>query len=550
MTAPDRLEHRRHRQRRRRRPGGRPARSRCVRRASVPGGGRGHGAELARGHARRAGGRPSCSTRSSPRWPTTCRRASSRPACSAAPSRCELVARWVDRLRAAIAGRAGRRPGARAPAPARRSPMRRRSRPTASSCCRARRSSRRTGARPQLLAGRRAADDVPGIGARAAATRRARRSASPAATAATSTAARSTGSPATTPAAGSRCRASRRAQPRHRLHVREQCRRGAGARLRRRRRAWCWRRWRPRTRCATAARPARGAGPVHRAARLRDATLRCCRCCRSARAPRCPASAPTRRGARLGLYAIVDSAERVRAGAGGRRAHACSCASRAAPARAALRDADRSAASTPAAKPAPSCSSTTIGSSRSNCGASGVHLGQEDLQALGDDGRARRCATAACALGISSHSLWELCRARSLAPRLHRLRPGVADAPPRRCRGGRRACDNLAWWCAMAGAPVVAIGGILSAAAGRRRRHAAAPTACASSACWATTRRATVPALREALNAGRWATPVVAPTLPHPSLDGDVARQAARALPAPSVNWTAAIHAPGCCAPT
>ncbi|MEY4750513.1 MAG: Thiamine-phosphate synthase [Pseudomonadota bacterium] len=48
-------------------------------------------------------------------------------------------------------------------------------------------------------------------------------------------------------------------------------------------------------------------------------------------------------------------------------------------------------------------------------GARAVHLGQEDLLGLGASGRAELCASG-LALGVSSHSVWELCRARGLAP--------------------------------------------------------------------------------------------------------------------------------------
>jgi hydroxymethylpyrimidine kinase/phosphomethylpyrimidine kinase/thiamine-phosphate diphosphorylase len=94
-------------------------------------------------------------------------------------------------------------------------------------------------------------------------------------------------------------------------------------------------------------------------------------------------------------------------------------------------------------------------------GAGGVHLGQEDLQALGDPGRTALAASG-LALGISSHSLWELCRARSLAPRYIAcgpVWPTMTKAMPWRPQG----LQNLRWWQHMAGAPVVAIGGILSA---------------------------------------------------------------------------------------
>ena len=92
-------------------------------------------------------------------------------------------------------------------------------------------------------------------------------------------------------------------------------------------------------------------------------------------------------------------------------------------------------------------------------GAHGTHLGQEDLQALGEAERAALAASG-LALGISSHSLWELARARSLSPAYIAcgpVWPTLTKAMPWRPQG----LDNLRWWCAMAGAPVVAIGGIL-----------------------------------------------------------------------------------------
>ena len=94
-------------------------------------------------------------------------------------------------------------------------------------------------------------------------------------------------------------------------------------------------------------------------------------------------------------------------------------------------------------------------------GASGVHLGQEDLLALGNAGRTALQATG-MALGISSHSLWELCRARTLNPRYLAcgpVWPTLTKDMPWHAQG----LDNLSWWCRMAGYPVVAIGGILGA---------------------------------------------------------------------------------------
>ena len=69
----------------------------------------------------------------------------------------------------------------------------------------------------------------------------------------------------------------------------------------------------------------------------------------------------------------------------------------------------------------------------------------------------------------------------------------------------------------MAGTPVVAIGGILSP-----QQVTAAASCGADGVCIVRVLgddpAATVPALREALNAGRWAAPAATPPLPHPSL--------------------------------
>jgi hydroxymethylpyrimidine kinase / phosphomethylpyrimidine kinase / thiamine-phosphate diphosphorylase len=94
-------------------------------------------------------------------------------------------------------------------------------------------------------------------------------------------------------------------------------------------------------------------------------------------------------------------------------------------------------------------------------GATGIHLGQEDLLALTDTQRSELLRSGVF-LGVSSHSLWELARARSLNPSYIAcgpVWPTLTKAMPWHAQG----LDNLAWWCAMAGTPVVAIGGILSA---------------------------------------------------------------------------------------
>lgn len=95
-------------------------------------------------------------------------------------------------------------------------------------------------------------------------------------------------------------------------------------------------------------------------------------------------------------------------------------------------------------------------------GATALHLGQEDVLALDDTGR-RALAGArsnGVQLGLSSHSLWELCRAASLAPDYIACGP-VWHTTTKQMPWRPQGLHNLAWWAHMAPAPVMAIGGIL-----------------------------------------------------------------------------------------
>ena len=147
--------------------------------------------------------------------------------------------------------------------------------------------------------------------------------------------------------------------------------------------------------------------------------------------------------------------------------------------------------------------------------AHGVHLGQEDLLALGESGRSALQATG-LALGVSSHSLWELCRARTLAPRYIAcgpVWPTLTKAMPWRPQG----LDNLSWWCRMAQAPVVAIGGVLGAEQVRDAARCGADGVCVVRGLGEHPERV-VPALQAALEAGRAANPATRAAWPHPSL--------------------------------
>ena len=149
-----------------------------------------------------------------------------------------------------------------------------------------------------------------------------------------------------------------------------------------------------------------------------------------------------------------------------------------------------------------------------------VHLGQEDVQRLGDAGRAALLASGT-ELGISSHSVWELCRARSLAPRYIACGP-VWPTSTKNMPWLPQGLDNLRWWCGRAGAPVVAIGGILDARHVYEAARAGAAGVCLVRGLADDTRRA-APALLDAFERGRrdcvaestsgfWPHPTLPPT--------------------------------------
>jgi hydroxymethylpyrimidine kinase / phosphomethylpyrimidine kinase / thiamine-phosphate diphosphorylase len=148
-------------------------------------------------------------------------------------------------------------------------------------------------------------------------------------------------------------------------------------------------------------------------------------------------------------------------------------------------------------------------------GATGVHLGQEDLLALGDAGRERLRATG-MALGISSHSLWELARARTLSPRYVACGP-VWPTLTKDMPWLPQGLDNLAWWTRAAGVPVTAIGGILGTAEVEAAARTGADGVCIVRGLGEDPRR-TLPAFEAALRAGRSSPFADVPAWPHPSL--------------------------------
>ena len=147
-------------------------------------------------------------------------------------------------------------------------------------------------------------------------------------------------------------------------------------------------------------------------------------------------------------------------------------------------------------------------------GAPGVHLGQEDLP----DADLAALAAAGVRLGISTHSVWEVCRAATQKPSYIAcgpLYPTTSKDMPWLAQGN----DNLAFWSALLPQPVVGIGGIDV----DRARSAAAAGASGIAVIRALTEaddwRVAAQQLQQAIQAGRDGAPWPVPALPRPTLD-------------------------------
>lgn len=152
-------------------------------------------------------------------------------------------------------------------------------------------------------------------------------------------------------------------------------------------------------------------------------------------------------------------------------------------------------------------------------GARALHLGQEDLLALTPEDHLQLQAARqqGVTLGLSSHSLWELCRASGMAPDLIACGPvwptTTKDMPWR-----PQGLDNLAWWAHMAPAPVVGIGGILEPAQLQAVAEAGAAGGCVVRGLGAEPSN-TLPAWLYAWHQGvATRQPAAVPPLPHPML--------------------------------
>lgn len=157
-----------------------------------------------------------------------------------------------------------------------------------------------------------------------------------------------------------------------------------------------------------------------------------------------------------------------------------------------------------------------------SAGARALHLGQEDLMALTPDDLValQDARSQGVQLGLSSHSLWELCRAAALAPDLIACGP-IWPTTTKDMPWTPQGLDNLAWWAHMAPAPVVGIGGILEPS---QLQAVAAAGAAGGSVVrgLGDDPPATLPAWLAAWERGRTvAASVDVSPLPHPTLAAD-----------------------------
>ncbi len=143
-------------------------------------------------------------------------------------------------------------------------------------------------------------------------------------------------------------------------------------------------------------------------------------------------------------------------------------------------------------------------------GAYGVHLGQEDL--LTADMNALRHAR--LRIGLSSHSYWEVCRARAWAPSYIACGPIHATTTkdmPWRPQGP----GNLAYWCHVLREPVVAIAGMDAERSHEAVRCGASGVAVLRGIAQASDPEQVIRSLQAAIAAGDSAVPLPPPELPR-----------------------------------
>jgi len=161
-------------------------------------------------------------------------------------------------------------------------------------------------------------------------------------------------------------------------------------------------------------------------------------------------------------------------------------------------------------------------------GAYGVHLGQEDLLTADMDA----IRNAGLRIGLSTHSYWEVCRARAWAPSYIACGPIHATTTkdmPWRPQGP----GNLAYWCRTLREPVVAIAGMDAQRSHEAVRCGAAGVAVLRGIVQANDPERVIHGLQAAIAAARSVAPLPAPELPRSTFSGSLTRSGAAVCPRP-----------------
>ena len=151
-------------------------------------------------------------------------------------------------------------------------------------------------------------------------------------------------------------------------------------------------------------------------------------------------------------------------------------------------------------------------------GAYGVHLGQEDV----DSADLQAISQAGLRLGLSTHSLWEVCRAQALRPSYMACGP-IYPTQLKRMPWAAQGELNLAFWCqALQGLPVVAIGGMDAPRARGAIQCGAAGVAVVSAITAAADPEQAVAALRRSIQDAQFGQAMdrVPANLPRPAYPG------------------------------
>jgi len=147
-------------------------------------------------------------------------------------------------------------------------------------------------------------------------------------------------------------------------------------------------------------------------------------------------------------------------------------------------------------------------------GAHGVHLGQDDLDGADIDALHH----AGLLLGISTHSYWEVCRARALRPSYIACGP-IHATTLKQMPWIPQGEANLAYWCnLLAGTPVVAIGGMDAPRARAEMQAGAWAVAAVGAITRSADPRAAIAELRQAVDSPARVTRAQAPAFARTTL--------------------------------